>query len=358
MNHLQVCSSSPTSVSSDSLLPLNAYVPKAPFPSRLARPKKLAGDKDKEMLEMFRRVEINIPLLNAIKQIPKYTKFFKELCTREEENERKIEDVVKSFCVQSFKEFSLKTKRIQAIYDDDEDDLGDLISLEELFTLYMTDPVSMPFCSDNDSSKEVLPSIANAPKVELKKLPDHLKYAYLGEVETLLVIISKNLTAEQKEQLVVRRCVPNDEFFSVLEFCHKHACGEHFGPKITTKKVLDSGLYWDTLFRDAVLCKTCERCQKSRGDYVSKWVEAKATITDDAKVVAGFLKSNILCRFGFPKVIIRDQGSHFCNRVIASLLKKYGVQHRIAIPYHPQTNGQAEVSNREVKAILEKVVNL
>lgn len=41
-------------------------------------------------------------------------------------------------------------------------------------------------------------------------------------------------------------------------------------------------------------------------NYVSKWVEAKATITDDSEVVAGFLKTNILNRFGFPKAIIRD----------------------------------------------------
>ncbi|XP_038904236.1 uncharacterized protein LOC120090580 [Benincasa hispida] len=92
-------------------------------------------------------------------------------------------------------------------------------------------------------------------------------------------------------------------------------------------------------------------------DYVSKWVEEKAIVSNDAKVVAGFLKTNILCRFGFPKGIISDQRSHFCNRVIAFLLKNYGVRHHIATPYHPQTNGQAKVSNKEVKTILEKVVN-
>ncbi|XP_038885629.1 uncharacterized protein LOC120075946 [Benincasa hispida] len=93
-------------------------------------------------------------------------------------------------------------------------------------------------------------------------------------------------------------------------------------------------------------------------DYVSKWMEANTTIIDDAKMVAGFLKTYILCRFGFPKAIISNQGSHFCNRVIAYLLMKYGVQHHIATPYHPQTNEQTGVSNREVKIILKKMVNL
>nr|KYP43024.1 Pol polyprotein [Cajanus cajan] len=91
-------------------------------------------------------------------------------------------------------------------------------------------------------------------------------------------------------------------------------------------------------------------------DYVSKWVEAKATRTNDARVVVDFFRSNIFCKFGVPKAIVSDQGTHFCNRSIQTLLKKYGVVHRIPTPYHPQTNGQAKISNRESKRILEKIV--
>ncbi|KAI3670032.1 hypothetical protein L6452_41616 [Arctium lappa] len=92
-------------------------------------------------------------------------------------------------------------------------------------------------------------------------------------------------------------------------------------------------------------------------DYVSKWVEAKATRADDARTVVDFLKSNIFSRFGTPRAIISDRGTHFCNKVMDALMKKYGVIHRISTAYHPQSNGQAEVSNREIKAILEKTVN-
>ncbi|KAM1672234.1 hypothetical protein ACFXTN_037149 [Malus domestica] len=91
-------------------------------------------------------------------------------------------------------------------------------------------------------------------------------------------------------------------------------------------------------------------------DYVSKWVEARATRTNDSKVVADFVKTNIFARFGMPRVLISDGGSHFCNRTIEALLKKYGVTHKVATPYHPQTSGQAEVSNREIKQILEKTI--
>ncbi|RDY10003.1 gag-pol, partial [Mucuna pruriens] len=92
-------------------------------------------------------------------------------------------------------------------------------------------------------------------------------------------------------------------------------------------------------------------------DYVSRWVKAIATKTNDARVVVDFLKSNIFCRFGVSKALISDQDSHFCNNVMSSLLHKYGVVHRIATAYHPQTNGQAEVFNREIKKMLQKMTN-
>ncbi|KAM2673737.1 hypothetical protein EV2_014998 [Malus domestica] len=84
-------------------------------------------------------------------------------------------------------------------------------------------------------------------------------------------------------------------------------------------------------------------------DYALKWVEAKATRTNDSKVVADFIRTNIFARFGMPRVFINDGGSHFCNRTIEALLKKYNVTHKVSTPYHPQTSGQAEVSSKEIK---------
>ncbi|KAL4324064.1 hypothetical protein GQ457_11G024080 [Hibiscus cannabinus] len=92
-------------------------------------------------------------------------------------------------------------------------------------------------------------------------------------------------------------------------------------------------------------------------DYVSKWVEAVATTHNDAKTVQRFIKKNIFTRFGTPRVIISDEGRHFDNRSIAAALRKLGINHKLSTAYHPQTNGQEEVSNREIKSILEKVVN-
>ena len=59
-------------------------------------------------------------------------------------------------------------------------------------------------------------------------------------------------------------------------------------------------------------------------DYISKWVEAIPTITNDAKVIKKMLKKIIFPRFGTPRALISDGGSHFYNQVIKALLKKYG----------------------------------
>uniref|UniRef100_A0A2N9EYF5 Integrase catalytic domain-containing protein n=1 Tax=Fagus sylvatica TaxID=28930 RepID=A0A2N9EYF5_FAGSY len=78
---------------------------------------------------------------------------------------------------------------------------------------------------------------------------------------------------------------------------------------------------------------------------------------NDHKVVLKFLREHIFSRFGMPKAVISDNGKHFCNRPFEVLVKKYGVVHRLSTSYHPQTCGQVELANREIKQILEKTVS-
>ena len=92
-------------------------------------------------------------------------------------------------------------------------------------------------------------------------------------------------------------------------------------------------------------------------DYVSKWVEAIACPKNDASIVVGFIQRNILSRFGAPGTIISDEGSHFPNKVFAKLMSRYGIRHVMGLTYHPQSYGQAVISNRKIKKILEKIVN-
>ena len=92
-------------------------------------------------------------------------------------------------------------------------------------------------------------------------------------------------------------------------------------------------------------------------DYVSKWVEATACPRNDSITVVESIQRNILSRFEAPRIIISDEGSHFANKVFAKLMSRYGIKHIMGLAYHPQSNRQAGISNREIKNILEKTVN-
>ncbi|GJZ48329.1 reverse transcriptase domain-containing protein [Tanacetum coccineum] len=197
---------------------------------------------------------------------------------------------------------------------------------------------------------------------------------------------------------MIRRCVHSQEAVDILMTCHNGPTRGHHGANYTAKKVFDSSFYWPTIYRDAhVMVKSCDSCQRqgkisqkdempqnviqvceifdvwgidfmgpfpsSRGnkyilvavDYLSKWVEAKALPTNDARVVVKFLKS-LFARFGTPRAIISDRGTYFCNDQFAKVMLKYGVTHRLSTAYHPQTSGQVEVSNHGLKRILERTV--
>nr|GEW69547.1 reverse transcriptase domain-containing protein [Tanacetum cinerariifolium] len=153
---------------------------------------------------------------------------------------------------------------------------------------------------------------------------------------------------------VIRRCVHGQKAVEILKACHNGPTGGHHGPNYTAKKVFDSGFYWPTIYRNSHdLVKSCDACQRqgkitqrsflsSRGnkyilvvvDYLSKWVEAKALTTNDARVICKFLKS-LFTRFGTPHTIISDRDMHFCNHQFAKVMLKYDVTHRLATTYHP-----------------------
>ncbi|CAM8907713.1 unnamed protein product [Rhodiola kirilowii] len=198
---------------------------------------------------------------------------------------------------------------------------------------------------------------------------------------------------------IYRTCVAEEEMRNILYHCHSSQYGGHGSGAKTASKVLQSGFYWPTLFGDAYeFVKACDQFQRSGNiskrhempqqsilpveifdvwgidymgpfpssygnqyilvavDYVSKWVEAVASPTCDAKVVTKLFKKIIFPRFGVPRTVLSDGGSHFKEKHFEALLRKYGVSHKVATPYHPQTSGQVEISNREIKAILEKMV--
>ncbi|GJY19346.1 reverse transcriptase domain-containing protein [Tanacetum coccineum] len=173
---------------------------------------------------------------------------------------------------------------------------------------------------------------------------------------------------------VIRRCVFGQEVVEILVSCHNGPTKGHHSANYTAIKVFHFGKISQ---KDEILQNAIQVCEifdvwgidfmgafpSSRGnkyilmavDYLSKWVKAKALPTNDARVVVKFLKS-LFARFGTPRAIISDRGTHFCNDQFAKVMLKYGVTHRLSTAYHPQTSGQVEVSNRGLKRILERTV--
>jgi hypothetical protein len=81
------------------------------------------------------------------------------------------------------------------------------------------------------------------------------------------------------------------------------------------------------------------------------------TKSADGETLLKMLKDVIFPRFGVPRYVLTDGGSHFIHGSFRKTLAKYDVNHRIASAYHPQTSGHVELSNREIKSILQKTVN-
>ncbi|GJS68819.1 reverse transcriptase domain-containing protein [Tanacetum coccineum] len=146
---------------------------------------------------------------------------------------------------------------------------------------------------------------------------------------------------------VIRQCVHGQEAIDILKACHNGPIRGHHGPNYTAKKGIDfMGPFPSSRGNKYILMAV---------DYLSKWVEAKALPTNDAQVVVKILKS-LFARFGTPCAILSDRDTHYCNDQFAKVILKYGVTHRLATTYHPQTSGQVEVSNRGLKRILERTV--
>jgi transposase InsO family protein len=91
-------------------------------------------------------------------------------------------------------------------------------------------------------------------------------------------------------------------------------------------------------------------------DYVSKWVEANSCRKASTEESIAMIKSMIFPRFGTPRILISDGGTHFTEKNFKKCLSKLGIEHRISTVYHPHTNGQAETSNRQLKSILSKTI--
>jgi hypothetical protein len=198
---------------------------------------------------------------------------------------------------------------------------------------------------------------------------------------------------------VMRRCVPREERLEILRKCHSAEYSGHYSHFQTQAKVWSNGFYWPEMHEDTKrFVASCPKCQRTGNisqrnsmplkynlqidlfdmwaidfmgpfknllvyehilvmvDYVSKWVEAMPCCIASTEESIAMIKSMIFPCFGTLRILISDAGTHFIGKNFKKCLSKLGIEHRVSTAYHPQTKGQAETSNRQLKSILNKTI--
>jgi len=192
------------------------------------------------------------------------------------------------------------------------------------------------------------------------------------------------------------KVLKKNEVDTILWMTHNHPTGGHFGVENTYEKIKEK-FYWKNMKEDIKqyikFCDVCQRRGKKGGqgylntikvgrpferigidfvgplprtergnryilvamDYLTKWPEAKALDEATAERTVEFIYKEIICRHGCPRIILTDQGTHFKNKLVEELCKKFEIKHKLSSPYHPQTNGLVERFNRTLCETIAKI---
>ncbi|XP_016571078.1 uncharacterized protein K02A2.6-like [Capsicum annuum] len=113
------------------------------------------------------------------------------------------------------------------------------------------------------------------------------------------------------------------------------------------KEILRAGYFWMTMESDGGNCYR----------LLTKWVEAASYKTVTKKVVAYFVKNNLICRFKIPESIITDNEANLNSHLMKEIYEQFKITHQNSTAYHPQMNGTVEVANKNIKKILRKMVD-
>ncbi|XP_075082932.1 uncharacterized protein LOC142166936 [Nicotiana tabacum] len=213
--------------------------------------------------------------------------------------------------------------------------------------------------------------------------------------------LSGGILYKRTPDLGLLRCIEAKKASTIMAEVHSRVCGPHMSGYVLAKKILRVGYYWLTMERDCIsfVCK-CHQCQvhsdlihsppselhtisvpwlfivwdmdvigtiepaASNGhrfilvaiDYFTKWVEAVTFKFVTKKAVVDFVHSNIICRFGIPKVIITDNAANLNSHLMKEVCQLFKIMHRNSTPYHPKANGVVEAANKNIKKILRKMV--
>ncbi|XP_075655038.1 uncharacterized protein LOC142625233 [Castanea sativa] len=410
--------------------PLSDYKLVPPFPQALAESRK--DEQNKDLYETFHRCEVNIPLLDAIKQVPHYAKFPKELCTIKRKQKLKGCEKVKvgeNVFVVIQRKFLAKCKD-PGVVEDVLVQVNDLVFPANFYVLDMengdqTTPIllgrpflntsktkidvhsgtltiefdgeivkfniydAMKYPDDNNPvySIDMINSLAQeAFKLDgkdgmevaiskhlekeneelalstdlqetvvalndfskLQESVSHLKFVFLGDEGTLPVIISSKLSAPQEKKLVqvlkehktaIGWTIADIKGISLSTCMHRILLEEGAKPSRQPQRRLNPPMM-------VVVKKEILKLLEVRVIYPisdSNWVSPVQVVPQKTRIT-----------------VVKNQNDELVPtriRTVETLLRKYHVTHKVSTTYHPQTSGQAKVSNREIKSIIEKMVN-
>ncbi|XP_034697291.1 uncharacterized protein LOC117923162 [Vitis riparia] len=167
------------------------------------------------------------------------------------------------------------------------------------------------------------------------------------------------------------RCLNYSEALYVLAELHEGVCGNHAGGRSLAHRAHLQGYYWPTMKKDATAyVKKCDKSQRHAPiphmpsealkpisdpwPFAHKWVEAEAYASIKDKDVTKFVWKNIICRFGIPQTIIADNGPQFDSKVFRNFCSELNIRNSYSTPRYPQSNGQAEATNKTLITALKK----
>ncbi|GJR39191.1 reverse transcriptase domain-containing protein [Tanacetum coccineum] len=341
-----------------------------PFPNWVRKEKEEALQRF--FLENLKKLNINISFIEAPVQIPKHAKYLKSLLTNKSR--------LKEACTKTTNE-RCSTILLNELPSKEKDPKSFTIPCQVLEKHKEAEDLAANHLSRFENphmevltEREIVDKFSDEYLMALKFKSNNDEPWYADFVNYIVgKVVPPSWTFEKKKRFfsqvktyfweepytfklcadnIMRRCVAGSETLEILAHCHSGPTCGHHSANITAKKVYEFGFYWPSVFKDA---NEGNKYLLVAIDYVSKWVEAQALPTNDARVVVKFLR-RLFARFGVPKALISDRGTHFCNYQLEKALQRYGVTHKLSTTYHPQSNGQTKVTNRAIKCILERSV--
>ncbi|CAF4378294.1 unnamed protein product, partial [Rotaria sp. Silwood2] len=239
------------------------------------------------------------------------------------------------------------------------------------------------------------PIILNKIKEIMK---DSTKHSYVFKDGILYKLALMRSNSNTKTKLIY---LPSSMINSLLQFYHNDPLSGHFGVRRTYLKIKNK--FWWPKMKQSISkyiqsCLPCQQYNINRSkkpgqlypipvpegpyqligidycgpfkktpsgnlyvlcitDYFTRWVTAIALPDCSAQTTAQALFKEYICRYGVPKSILSDQGTHFKNQLMEAMAKLIGYNHIFSSVYHPQTNGMVERFNATFVPQIAKLQN-